>query len=687
MHATLKLIPGVDENRTPALNEAALSYSQLIRFVPDRQGLGLPQKLGGWTRFYPTALNAIPRALWAWEDTNSKSYLAIGCQTSTSPGVGAPLIVITGGSAGSLTPQIKTDNVAVSVTTTTISNIVTITDTGSNITAYDAVFIPAHISVGGIIIFGLYSCIPVGVNTYQIALTDAIGNPVYPTSATTGGAVAVFTSTSGISTVNVNLNNHGYVVGNTYPVLISTTVGGITLYGNYTVTAVTDANNFTIQAATAATSSTSASINSGNARYVYYISYGPLPKNSGYGVNGYGTGGYGSGLTPTAATGTNITATDWTLDNWGDTLIACPVGGPIYQWSPQVNLPTAQVIPQAPVANDGVFVAMPQRQIVAWGSTFNGIQDPLLIRWCDINNYTVWAAQLQNQAGSYRLPKGSKIVGCIQAPQQGLVWTDLGLWAMQYVGQPNIYQFNEIGTGCGLIGRKAAANLNGVTYWMGQNQFYTFSSSGVAPLVCPIWDVIYQQIDATNASKIRIAVNSYFNEVTWYYPTTSSGGEIAAYAKYNTVLQQWDYGSLSRTAWINQSVLGPPIGTDPTGLIYQHETSNDADGQAMTSSFQTGYFTLQDGDMQTFIDQVWPDFKWGDFNGVQSATLQLTFYVVDYPGQTPRVFGPYNMTQATTYLTPRLRGRLVSIKVQSSDVGSFWRMGAMRYRLMPDGKF
>lgn len=686
-HATLKLIPGVDENRTPALNEAALSYSQLIRFVPDRQGIGLPQKLGGWTRFYPVSVGSVPRALWAWEDTNNNSYLAVGCQTSATPGAGATLLVIKSGSATNLVPQVKTDNVAVSVTTTLGSNIVTILDTGSNITAYDAVFIPAHISVAGVILFGLYQCIPVGANTYQIALTDPIGNPIYPTSATTGGAVASFTTASGTATVTVTLNDHGYVVGNTYPILVSTTVGGITLFGNYTVQSVTSANVFVIQAATAATSTATASINGGSARYVYYISYGPLSANSGYGVGGYGTGGYGSGLPPVAATGTNITATDWTLDNWGDTLIACPVSGPIYEWSPQTNLPTLQIIPQAPIVNDGAFVAMPQRQIVAWGSTFNGIQDPLLIRWCDVNNYSVWAAQLQNQAGSFRLPKGSKVVGCIQAPQQGLVWTDLGLWAMQYVSLPDVYQFNELGTGCGLIGRKAAGNLNGVTYWMGQSQFYTFSGSGVAPLVCPIWDVIYQQLDTTNTDKIRIAINSYFNEVTWYYPTIASGGEIATYAKYNTVLQQWDYGSLSRTAWINQSVLGPPIGTDPTGLIYQHETSNNADGQAMTSSFQTGYFTLQDGDMQTFIDQVWPDFKWGDFNGVQSAALQLTFYVVDYPGQTPRAYGPYNMTQATTYITPRLRGRLVSIKVQSSDVGSFWRMGAMRYRLMPDGKF
>ena len=68
---------------------------------------------------------------------------------------------------------------------------------------------------------------------------------------------------------------------------------------------------------------------------------------------------------------------------------------------------------------------MPQRQIVAWGSSFTGIQDPLLIRWCDVNDYTTWVATITNQAGSYRVPKGSKIVGCIQGPQQGCICTDL----------------------------------------------------------------------------------------------------------------------------------------------------------------------------------------------------------------------------------------------------------------------
>ena len=702
-HATLKLIPGVDQNRTPALNEAALSESQLIRFVQDRQGLGLPQKLGGWTRYYPNALAATPRAMLAWQDNNGQQYLAVGCEAPASiniPPPGAPIYVINNGTARNLVPQVDRHDVAVDVTTTTTSNGVIIEDTASNMTDYNAVFVLTHISVGGVIIFGFYRTYQVSANTYEIFLTDVLGNPVIPTSAVSnGGLVAEFDVTNGSSVVTVTLNNHGYSVGDTYPVLVSTTLGGVTLFGNYTVTSIVSANEFTINAPQQATSTTSAFINGGDAAYDYYYGFGSLTSGTGYGVGGYGTGGYGSGVAIIPASGDELVATDWTLDNWGDTLIACPngltfgpavsnpLGGPIYQWSPQVNSPTLDVIPEAPVANAGIFVAMPQRQIIAWGSTFNGVQDPLLIRWCDIENYQQWIALPTNQAGSYRIPKGSQIIGCIQGPQQGLVWTDLALWAMQYVGAPYVYSFNEIGTGCGLISPKAAASLNGVIYWMSQSQFFMYANGGVQGIQCPIWDVIFQDLDTTNLDKIRIAVNSRFNEVAWFYPTMSNGGEINAYVKYNVGLNQWDFGTLSRTAWINQSVLGPPIGATPEGLIYQHETSQNADGFPMTSYFQTGYFTLSDGDVLTYIDQFWPDAKWGYYEGAQDANLLLTFYVLNYPGDTPKVYGPYDVVKTTQYIVPRFRGRLVSIRIESNDINSFWRMGAMRYRFAPDGKF
>jgi hypothetical protein len=263
---------------------------------------------------------------------------------------------------------------------------------------------------------------------------------------------------------------------------------------------------------------------------------------------------------------------------------------------------------------------------------------------------------------------------------------------MQYVGPPYVYQFNELGTGCGLIGRKAAGSLNGTIYWMGQSQFFRMSNNGPEPVKCPIWDVIFQDIDMDNVDKIRIAPNSRFGEITWYYPTLSNGGEVSKYVKYNLLLDQWDFGTLDRTAWINDSVLGPPIGAGSNKYIYQHETSTDAAGNngmptAINASFQTGYFALSEADVKMFVDQIWPDMKWGYYDGSQNATVTITLYATDYAGQTPITYGPYTMTQNTTFITPRMRGRLVSIKVESSDVGSFWRIGNVRYRVQPDGKF
>lgn len=688
-HSSLKLRPGLDQNETSTLNEAGFSTSNLIRFIYDRVQGALVQKLGGWTKFFANSFPAKVRSLWAWEDTNANPHLAVGTENiSTS----SQLSVITNNINTIITPQYTTDNVTPAASTTSGSNVVIITDaTTGNINDYDTVYIETHISVGGLVLFGQYPTKADTSTTFKILATDILGSPAYATSTSTITTVASFATISGSSVVTVTLANHGYSVGDTYPVIVSTTVGGITFYGNYIVTSIPSSSTFTINGSTLANATTSGSINGGNARYIFSFSAGATAIGTGYGGGGYGSGGYGTGSSTTIP-GTAIPANDWTLDNWGQILIACPnnntIYQPIYQWDPTSGNPIASVIPQAPTVNDGMFVAMPERQIIAWGSSFTGIQDPLLIRWCDVNDYTSWVANVTNQAGSYRIPKGSKIIGCIQGPQQGLVWTDLGIWSMQYISQPYIYSFNEIGTGCGMIGRKAAASINGIVYWMGASQFFRLGGNGVEPVACPVWDVIFQDLDTTNTNKIRVAVNSRFGEITWYYPTVSSGGEVNAYVKHNHYLGVWDFGVLGRSAWIDQSVLGPPIGADPnTNYIYQHETSPNADGQPLLASFQTGYFATSEADIKTFVDQVWPDMKWGYYGGSQNATIKLTFYVADYPGQTPVTYGPYPLTKQTQFISPRFRGRLISIGVSSDDIDSFWRIGNVRYRWQMDGKY
>jgi hypothetical protein len=706
-HASLKLVPGVDSQETPALNEnSGISQTQLIRFMPDRNGLGLVQKIGGWQKFNALPSPAIVRALWAWEDLNLNAHLAVGTQTIVSAGA-AQLAVITNGSIDNITPTTLEDDISPVFQSFTGNPSIEITDTTTTgITNFNSVYIATQVSIGGIVLFGLYQCDPDGflaADAYTVFSRDQLGNLLPASSGSTTPVLPSFTTVMNAVTVTVTLPNYTYAVGGTFPVLAATTVGGITFFGNYVVQTLIDINNFTILANQSAASSATGKMNGGMVRFIYSFGQGSIPGGTGYGIGTYGGGGYGTGTPVTPSVGPAIDAIDWTLDNWGEILMACPDRDqpfhatpfqPIYQWDE--GAASATIITNAPPVNDGIFVAMPQRQLVAWGSTQTGIPDPLLISWSDIGNFNQWIPLVTNQAGSYRIAKGSKIVGCAQGPQQAIIWTDIDVWSMQYIGQPFVYSFNEIGTGCGLIGRKAAASVNGIYYWMGPSQFFTLSGEGVQPLSCSVWDVVFQNLDVSidpisgvsRAQKIRVAVNSRFGEIQWFYVSITGGtGEVDSYVKYNVYLNVWDFGTLARSAWVDQSVLGPPIGADPTTLLLQqHETSNDADGVAMLPSFQTGYYALNEGDQKTFIDWIWPDAKWGEVSQAKTAALQITFLTADYPGDTPQVFGPYTVTQATEYFYTRLRARLLAVKISSSDLGSFWRIGNLRYRYAPDGK-
>lgn len=534
-----------------------------------------------------------------------------------------------------------------------------------------------------------------GGTTFNVSATPA-GTVINTSSAGSGVHTATFPAqmpyisvSSASPIVTVYFPNHGYSLGSQFyiPSSVAITLGGITLSGVYTITSIVDSNAFQFIAYNTASSSAASFLNSDNINIIYY--YGappPLPATA-YGDNYYSANYYGGVASNGSLPGSNVTATDWFLDNWGDTLIACPVGGPIYEWQPNSIIQNASYIANAPVQNQGVFVAMPQRQLVAWGSTFTGLSDPLLVRWSDVEDYNTWTATVTNQAGSYRLTTGSKIVSGMQANQQAIFWTDLDMWTMQYIGYPNVYSFNQVNTNCGLIGEKACGRLGNSVYWMSQNGFFQTTGSGAEPIVCPVWDVIFQNINRNYTNKIRCAPNTSFNEMWWFYASANST-EIDSYVKYNTVLGVWDFGLLGRTAWIDQSVLGMPIGAGVDRYLYQHEMGFSANGQPLNASFTTGYFSLNEADNLVFIDQIWPDMKWGPYNGTQNATVNITINSADYPTDTPLSSKTYAMTSSVGYITPRVRGRLFSFTISSTDAGqTFWRLGRIRFRAAEDGKF
>jgi hypothetical protein len=668
---SINLRPGVNTMQTLSQNEAGVSASNLVRYQQS-----MIQKYGGWTQYYPIAIGSTIKELWGWEGLTTNKYLAIGATQSLS--------VIVQGSNQNITPQTATTNDAVNVSISSGSNIVTFIDNGSSATTLTTIYLNTPIAIGNLLLNGAYPVNSVGsVNTYSILSSVAAS-----TTITSSGVVPFFSVSSGSATVTVTLPNNNFptTLGLYQQFIAPTALGGVTIQGPYQIRSVIDSTSFTINTVNQGSSAATGYQNGGNAQIVYYYTLGP-PAALGYGAGGYGLGGYGTGVTAPAGSGAPITATDWSLANWGETLLSCPSGGPLYAWSANAGFQNAQVVATAPFFNGGIFVSQPQQILVLWASDqTTGVQDPLLVRWSDALDYTNYNVTSQTWAGSFRIPTGSVIKGGIQSAQQGIIWTDIDCYVMQNVGQPIVFGFNRVGSGCGLVGQHACGVLNGNVYWMSFNNFFVLDSNGVQILPCPVWNFVFQNIDTMNFANVRCAINSLFNEVAWFFPALNGTGQNTLYAKFNISENEWDYGMLGRSAWIDVTVLGNPIAADLAGILWQHEIGYNAGTVAIDSSFQTGYWSITEGNDMAFVDWILPDMTFSPYGSGTSANLAITFFATDYTGDTPRTYGPYNFNGATEFINTRIRGRFLSMKIEGDDLGSFWRIGRLRYRYAVDGR-
>lgn len=631
------------------LNEGGWSYSNLIRFFQ-----GMLQKLGGWAKYVGTALYGSCRGIFAWQDLTGNSYVVCGTNKT--------LEIIYQTAVYDITPKVSTVNLSDPFTTISGTNTYSVHSVAHGQLAGNSFYIITETSINGKLLIGYQTIESVSDADNFIASTNVIFD-----ASVSGAVTALYYTTLSNSIINVTLANHGMIAGQYYSVNVSTVIAGITLFGNYLIQSVIDANNFTFDTAVGASSTTMGYENGDLIRINYLFDAGLSSATAlgGYGVGAYGIGAYGIGTISSTPTPLR----QWFFGNWGELLLANYTNGGIYLWDPNSGVVDnhATIIATAPTANS-MFIAMPERQVVALGA--NG--DHLNIKWSDVDDYTQWTPAITNQAGSYRLPKGSKIVGAIQAPQMGLVWTDLGLWGMQYIQPPLIYGFTELGSGCGLISARAMGILGGVTRWMSGSNFYAYDGS-VSVIPCPVWDEIFYNLNATQVDKITCGVNSLFNEMSWFYPSASGNGEVDSYVKLNVNEGVWDYGTLSRTAWMDKSIIANPMGVDENGYIQQHEIGNDADSQIMDSYATSGWFKVSDGLIFLFIERMIPDFILSS-----GAEVIITVSTVDYPNDTPRTKS-FSVTASTEFIIVRMRGRLANIKIESNDLGSFWRAGQILY--------
>ncbi len=719
----LGFAPGFNKQVTETGAEGQWFDGDFVRFR-----YGSPEKIGGWAQLGESKLTGAARALHHWDDNSGIKYAAIGTNRI--------LYVYSGGIYYDIHP-IRVTLTGANFTSTSSSPTVTITCTGNHgLLEDDIVLFDSVTGLSGSTFTNatfedkkfMVTSVPSGT-TFTITMdANEAGTPL----STAGSTSILCYYTVGPAQ---QLGGFGWGAG---------LFGGTSIGPSATTlqTALTNTTGTTIVLASTSAFPAAGTIQIGT-EFISYTNNNTTTNTLTGGareVDGTTATTHSAGATVTNITNYNgwgdpassdftIDPGLWVLDNYGTKLIALIYNGKCFEWDASATNATstrATVLPNAPTASRHVLVSTPDRHLVFFG-TETTVGDPttkddMFIRFSDqesIDQTDSYTVRAENTAGTQRLADGSKIMGAIKGRDAIYVWTDTALFLMRFVGAPFTFSFEQVGTNCGLFGKNACVEVDGSSYWMSENGFFTYDGQ-LKSMPCLVEDYVYDSINDTSRDLINCGLNNLFGEINWFYCSEGSNlvDRVVTYNYLDSSAKQpiWTTGSLDRTAWQDSSVFNRPHATyytssdndsfDVTGntdgitIYYNQETGTDqvnAGGvvTAIQANILSGDFDITqkrsntgqavgtpdlrgDGEYIMRISRFIPDF----IN--QTGTTQVSFTTRAYPNSTPTTTN-FPIDSTTTFKSTRIRARSIALKVSNTGSNQDWKLGTFRLDVAPGG--
>jgi len=710
----LKFKPGIVSDITSYSNEGGFVDGDKVRFR-----FGFPEKFGGWEKYSTNQYLGSARRLHNWVALDSSDFMGIGTHLKYYIEEGqtfndvTPIRVTTG--AGDITFAATNGSTTITVTDpahganekdfVTFSGAATL---GGTITA---TILNAEFQIASIISSNAYTITSsvaanssdtgnggssvVGAYQLNVGLDVTVGGTGWGAgqwSGTTSGALATqlnealdasetaidVDSATGITAGDLILIEEELITVGTISTNTLGTGGGPSTRGASGTDAATHADNTLVRLATGNADSANNFVGWGNAASV---------------------------TTP----GAQIRL--WSHDNFGEDIIINPRDGGLFYWDKTNGLGNRAVELSAtgtysgetsvPTIAKQVLVSDQDRHVIVFGcdglganssaTQGNGVQDPLLIRFSSQENPVDFFPTATNTAGDLRLGGGSTFVQAVETKQQILVFTNKTLHAMKFIGPPFTFGLQELSKNITIMSPFSAVAVEDAVFWMGVDTFYVYSGGQTIQLPCTVKDKVFLDFNFAERDKVHVGVNSEFSELLWFYPS-SAGTQIDKYVAYNYLEKVWYYGTLARDAWIDRGIRNLPQATG-NQFLYNHEVGFDDDGSAMTSFIESSAIDIGDGDKFLFLKQVIPDIT---FNGSTSLNPDVAFTMKsrNNPGAnfnettqaTTQRTATSPVEQFTEKLNYRLRGRSFALRIDSTSLGTKYKLGTPRVDIREDGR-
>ncbi len=698
----LQFRPGINRETTSYSNEGGWFDMDKVRFR-----FGFPEKIGGWIKESTNAFLGTCRALHPWQALDGTNYLGVGTNLK--------YYINEGGAYNDITP----------IRATTSAGDVTFDASANTLSSgVDAVVTTIPLTSGSG--FPDTGVIQIGSETISYALL--VGNNLTGCVRGLNGSTAASHSSSAAvkcSTIIVTDNNHGALENDFVTFSGAATLGDAVtanvLNQEYQIFYIKDNNSYYINARAVASIESITTTDGLSNSYVFATTsdsgnggssvVGAYQINTGLNTTIIGTGwGAGTWSRGTWGSGASLTVSGqtlriWSHDNFGEDLIINVRDGDIFYWdkssgtsSRAVELASLAGSNKAPTVAKQVIVSDRDRHVIAFGCDSElepGVQDPLLIRFSDQENILEWQSLVTNTAGDLRIGSGSKIITAVETRQQVLVFTDVSLHAMQFLGPPFTFGINSISENITIASPLSAIAVEDNVFWMGAEEFYAYGGA-VQRLPCSVRDYVFTNINNNQLEKVTAGLNTAFSEVTWFYPSATSS-ENDSYVTYNYDQKIWYYGLMSRTCWLDRGVNVDPIAASTDHYLYFQEIGFDdgstSPASAITSYIESSQMDLGDGEQFAFMRRLIPDLT---FRNSTASTPQatMTLKVRNFPGgnylssdeSSVAKTASIPVEQFTEQVFVRLRGRSFAFRIESEDTGVSWRLGSPRVDIRPDGR-
>ena len=726
----LKFKPGVISDVTSESNENGFVDGDKVRFR-----FGFPEKFGGWRMYSPNTIQGSARRLHNWVALDGSDFMGIGTHLK--------YYIEEGQAFNDITPIRSTTSAGdVTFSATNGSTTVTVIDPAHGANAGDFVTFSGAATLGGTITDTILNAefqIASLISSNSYTITSSVAADSSDTGSGGGSTVGAYQINTGL---DVTVGGTGWGAGQwsgTTSNAVATTINEGGTFSNSDTTLTVTSSNPTHQIAT-----NDVILIENELMLVTNVSTNDLTVVRAYAGSGaasnVNTANHGSSSAVTdavthangtlvrLATGNEESVNDfvgwgnaasvtvsgaqirlWSHDNFGEDILINPRDSGIYYWDKTNGLSNRAVelstisgtktsVPQ--VAKQ-VLVSDQDRHVIAFGcdgfgatrttEKGSGAQDPLLIRFSSQENPIDWFPTATNTAGDLRLGGGSTFVQAVETKQQILVFTNKTIHAMKFIGPPFTFGLQELSKNITIMSPFSAIAVEDAVFWMGIDTFYAYAGGQTVQLPCTVKDKVFLDFNFEERDKVHVGLNSEFSEILWFYPTSSST-EIDSYVAYNYQEKIWYYGTLARQAWLDRGIRTLPMATGGS-YLYDHEVGYDDDGSAMTSFIESAPIDIGDGDKFVFLKRVIPDVT---FDGSTSVNPDVSFTMKakNFPGsnfnETTEGATQRSATspieQFTEKLDYRLRGRCFALRIDSTSLGTKYKLGTPRVDIREDGR-